>query len=81
MAAIVGNLPESIMGPGVYILDPILPPFFNQTMRQLVALNVGGFAGAAILPARLISWELALGCSGFYEVESIIVNLCNGPGF
>ena len=37
-------------------------------MRQLVALNVGGFAGAAILPACLISWELALMCTGLMLV-------------
>lgn len=53
------------MGPGsLCSLALILPPFFNQTMRQLIALNVGGFAGAAILPACLISPWLVLGCAG-----------------
>lgn len=58
------------MGPGsLCSLDLILSPFFNQTMRQLITLNVGGFAGAAILPACFVSPWLVLGCAGVVMIS------------
>ena len=86
VAAIVGNLPESFMGLGVYILALILSSFafFHETVscsecRRICwrCYSPGLFDLLGV--SFRVHWSYVC-FSGLYGAESIIVNLCNGTG-